>query len=47
MIGWYVDDKKISHVDEHVNTRIIEKISENFGELTVLRGKITSLWEFT
>ena len=46
-IAWYVDEKELSHVDENANTRIIEAISENFGELTILRGKITRLWEWT
>ena len=38
-IAWYVDNNKVSHVDEEVNTRIIEKISERFGNLTVSREK--------
>ena len=37
-IAWYVDSNKLSHVDEHANTRMIEAISETFGELTVFRG---------
>ena len=36
-IVWYVDDNKVSHVDEEVNTKVIETISENFGNLTVSR----------
>ena len=34
MISCYVDGNKISQIDEHANTRIIEAISEHFGELT-------------
>ena len=37
-ISWYVDDNKVSHVEEKVNTKITEKIVEHFGELTVSRG---------
>ena len=37
-ISWYVDNNKVSHVDEHINTRVIEAIAEHFGELTVSRG---------
>ena len=38
-IVFYVDNNKISHVDEKVVTSIIKEISEHFGELTVSRGK--------
>ena len=38
-ILWYVDDNKVSHVDEEVNTKVIETISEYFGNLTVTTGK--------
>ena len=38
-IVFYVDDNKISHVDEKVVTGVIQQISEHFGELTVSRGK--------
>jgi hypothetical protein len=38
-IAWYVDDTKISHVDPEVVTRIIEKIEDRFGKMTVVRGK--------
>ena len=27
------------HIDEEVNTNIIETIAEHFGELTVMRGR--------
>ena len=36
---WYVDNKKVSHIDEEVNTKLIETISEHSGNLTVSRGK--------
>jgi len=38
-IVWYVDDNKISHVDDTVVTNIIEKIKAKFGKMTVTRGK--------
>jgi hypothetical protein len=38
-VGWYVDDNKISHVDDKVVTGIIEKIENRFGKMTVTRGK--------
>ena len=38
-IIWYVDNNKLSHVDEEVNTKNIETISEHFGNLTISRGK--------
>ena len=36
-IEWYVDYNKASHVDEEVNTKVIETISKHFGNLTVSR----------
>ena len=30
-ISWYVDDNKVLHIDEEVNTKIIETISEHVG----------------
>jgi hypothetical protein len=38
-IAWYVNDNKISHVDDTVVTNIIEKIEVKFGKMTVTRGK--------
>ena len=38
-ISWYVDNNKLSHVDEEVNTKVIERISKYFGNFTVPRGK--------
>ena len=46
-ITWHVDDLKISHVDEHVVTKLIEQLNDKYGKeacgkevpLTVKRGK--------
>ena len=38
-VAWYVDDNKISHVNPRVVTTIIEKIEEQFGKMTVTRGR--------
>ena len=38
-VAWYVDDNKISHVDDTAVTDIIEKIKAKFGKMTVTRGK--------
>ncbi len=38
-IAWYVDDTKISHVDQAVVTNVISQIEELFGKMTVTRGK--------
>ena len=38
-VAWYVDDNKISRVDDTVVTDIIEKIEAKFGKMTVTRGK--------
>jgi Reverse transcriptase (RNA-dependent DNA polymerase)/Zinc knuckle len=38
-IAWYVDDMKISHVDESVVTDIMQKIEAKFGKMTIARGK--------
>ena len=37
-IACYVHNNKVSHVDEEVYTKVIETISEYFGNLTVTRG---------
>ena len=37
-IEWYVDDKKLSHIDEEVTTQVIEIIDECFLKHTVSRG---------
>jgi hypothetical protein len=38
-IVWYVDDTKISHVDPDVVSKVILKIEERFGKMSVTRGK--------
>jgi hypothetical protein len=38
-IAWYVDDNKISHVEDGVVTQVIEAIEARFGKMTVTRGK--------
>jgi hypothetical protein len=38
-VAWYVNNNKISHVDDTVVTDIIEKIEAKFGKMTVTRGK--------
>jgi hypothetical protein len=40
---WHVDDLKISHVDEAVNTELIKLLESEFGKeapLTITRGKV-------
>ena len=36
---WYVDDDKVSHVDDKVVTEVIDLMKGHFGDLTVTRGK--------
>ena len=38
-VAWYVDNNKISHVDDTVVTNIIEMIEVKFRKMTVTRGK--------
>ena len=38
-VAWYVDDNKISHVDNMVVTDVVDKIEARFGKMTVTRGK--------
>ena len=38
-IVWYVDDNKLSHVDEKVVTKIIEDIKVDYDDLVISRGK--------
>jgi hypothetical protein len=38
-IAWYVDNNKISHMDERAVTGVIEKMEERSGKMTVTRGK--------
>ena len=35
---WYVDNKKISHVDPKVVDKVIETIKEKFGKIPQTRG---------
>ena len=37
-VAWYVNDNKISHVDDTVVTDILEKLEAKFGKMTVTRG---------
>ena len=37
-ITWYVDDNKISHVNENVVEEVVTKIEEKFGKMAVTRG---------
>ena len=37
-ICWYVNDNKISHIDSKV-VQIIKEIEDDFGKMTVKRGK--------
>ena len=39
-IYWYVDDMKISHMDHQAVDDIISKIEDEFGKMTVTRGKV-------
>jgi len=39
-IAWYVDDMKISHMEQAVVDDIIEKIEDKFGKMKVTRGKV-------
>jgi hypothetical protein len=41
---WYVDDNKLSHMNEGVLTEVIEKIKVYFGELVVSRGRKHTFW---
>ena len=38
-ISWYVYKNKILHIDEEVNTKVIETIVKYFGNLKLSRGK--------
>ena len=38
-VAWYVDDNKISHANPNVVTMIIDKIEQQFGKMTVTRGR--------
>ena len=38
-IEWYVDDNKISHVDQVVVSDVIKRIESKFGKMSQTRGK--------
>jgi hypothetical protein len=38
-IAWYIENNKVSHVDDKVATHIIELIEARFGKMTITRGK--------
>ena len=38
-MAWYVDDVKISHMDECVVTNLIDEVKGEFGDLYITRGK--------
>ena len=37
-VGWYVDDVKMSHMDDDELTKLIELLEEKFGKMNVTRG---------
>ena len=37
-VGWYVDDNKVSHVSDDVNTSIVDAIEKHFGKLARTTG---------
>ena len=39
-IAWYVDDNKVSHVEQDVIYDVINKVEEKFPVLTVTNGNI-------
>ena len=43
-IVWYVDDVKVSHVDETVVSDITKYTQKEFGNLTITRGKNINIW---
>ena len=38
-VCWHVDDTKISHMDKNVLSAVIKNIRNEFGTMTVTRGK--------
>ena len=36
-IAWYVDNNKVSYIDEELNTKLIEIIAKHFFELKLSR----------
>ena len=39
IVCWYVDDVKISLIDSRVVDQVIESLEDEFGKLTVTRGR--------
>ena len=37
-IAFYVDDNKISHLDDDVITEVLDLLKGHFGDLTITRG---------
>ena len=37
-VGWYVDDNKVSHVNDEVNSMVVQAIEEKFGKLARTTG---------
>ena len=37
-VGWYVDDNKVSHVNDEVNSMIVDAIEKHFGKLARTMG---------
>ena len=33
---WYVDDNKISHVNENIESKVVAMIKKRFGKMTVM-----------
>ena len=44
-ITWYVDDLKISHVDQAVVEDIVKHINDKFSGLIVKKAKNIHIWE--
>ena len=38
-VRWFVDDNKISHLYDNINTTIVEKNEKKFGKLARTTGK--------
>ena len=37
-VGWYIDNNKVSHINDKVNTMVVEAIEEKFGKLARTTG---------
>ena len=46
-IAWYVDDNKVSHIDEEINTKIVENYPRMLVTSQYQKGRNTSSWECT